>query len=170
MPNFYVVFSSRLEDYPEMELFLKDYVMHHIPGKVLLHKEYGETGNHPHLNLICTEAKSPSNYNRTWKDRLRNGLGDQFMNRNHKIVKCSETYDLDKLINGYLKKEKRWEVIYQRKMNIIDPERVRHAREAKELQKKINLQIEEIYPDRKELLKKPPVQLNLQNYMQEFLA
>lgn len=165
MPNYYIVFSPRPDDYPNLELFIKDYVSHHITGKVLLVKEYGKKGDYPHLNLICTEKFSASHYKRTWERRLKAELGEEYMNRNHKLVSTSQTYDLDKLINGYLKKENKWEIIYQRKMAIMDPQRVQDQRDADILQKKINLIIKEIREMDKD---KPP--FDLQKYMQEFIS
>lgn len=167
MPNYYVVFSPRLDDYPAMEVFIKNYVSHHISGKVLVVKEYGEKGDHPHLNLICTEKFSPANYKRTWVRRFAAELGEEYVNRNHKLVKTSQTYDLDTLINGYLKKEKKWEIIYQRKMAIMDPQRVQDKKEAEALQKKINL----IFVDLEKMEEEnPKEEFELQNYMQDFLA
>jgi len=164
MPNYYIVFSPRPDDYTSLEWFIKTYVSHHITGKVLLVKEYGKKGDHPHLNLICTEKFSAANYKRTWMRRVTAELGEEYMNRNHKLISTSQTYDLDKLINGYLKKEKKWEIIYQRKMSIMDPQRVQDKKDADVLQKKINLIMQEI----KEMDKDKKEPFDLKTYINNF--
>lgn len=165
MPQYYIIFSPHSQYYSRVERILLEHVRT-IPGRLILVKEYGSDPNkvHEHLNLVYFSKSSDKNINRTWR-RIFDNIDPNILRYNHRLIHISTVFDYEKLVKGYLNKEKRREILYSRYITCDDESR-RNAFEAKRLlnlTRKIWLSLD-MYVD----TQKDPEPFDLNKYMQEF--
>lgn len=98
----FIVISVKESFYKKTKAIVLEYVESLTVRKCIVVEEYGKKGNHPHLNLVYTSnCKNHVSLYKQWKGIL----GEEITKANPRCIKVKRVYDLDTLINGYLKKE-----------------------------------------------------------------
>lgn len=105
----YTVISPKESDYAQFEHFMQSYAKY---PKDLIIKEFGSTGNHPHLNIVWSDSltKRTQDLTHFLKKHMAKanlpGLDSPVLVLTRKIT------DINTLIGGYLQKEENFEVLY----------------------------------------------------------
>lgn len=145
---FYFVFSPRPEDYEEVEEAVLGYSTRQ--HKVIVVKEYGKKGNHPHLNVVTQETvKDEKNMYR----KLYKLFTTELLARNQRLLSIRKIVDFKKLVEGYLKKESKAEVLFKKGFNYRsskESDLKKHIKELKSDCKRLamelmRLKVEQIY-------------------------
>ncbi len=113
---FFLVFSSKVEDYKFVEEVVLSFALK--CSKAIVVKEYGKSGAHPHLNLVCTDTVR---HDRNLYRKVYKLLGDEVCLRNPRLLCIKTVVDFKKLVEGYLSKESKAEVLYKKGFNYRSP-------------------------------------------------
>lgn len=134
----YLVISSKPEYYEVCEEVLMNYVEYKVMGECLLVKEYGKKGDHPHLNLVYSDHTVRHVKNMYRKiQKIFDDKDERIRIENPKLIKIKKVSNIKILINGYLKKEEKKEILYKRGV-------LEYKKEKSLLQEKINQLVYEL--------------------------
>lgn len=168
MKNYFAVFSPKIEDYQDVEDIVYRHVM--LYDKRLLVKELGRDETHPHLNFVFEAPFKMKAGRRKYMEhsnihrRLTNIFPTDILKRNPKLLCLKKCHDSERLVNGYLRKEKSATLIECRGFKYVPNTDPVLLKEVKVLQKKLNGLLQEI----RQIKGGPP--FSLEEYMSSFVS
>jgi len=109
MVNVFIVFSPRPTSYLAVESIVMQFAKT-LTDKVLLVKENGKSGDHPHLNLVYND-KSVTHIQNIYR-KIKPLFTKAMHEENKRLVHIKEVYDMHTLVRGYLQKESDATVLY----------------------------------------------------------